>query len=118
MNIDEMQAGCEMDCIIAEKIFGWEDASWDREAHCHTGHPNKEHYRYEQVPEYSTDIAAAWEVEEEIKNKGIRMQADYITELTLTVGPGKFEMVHATPEQRCKAALKAVLYSEPPDKQP
>jgi len=33
MNIDEMQAGREMDCLIAEKIFKWEDADWNCEVH-------------------------------------------------------------------------------------
>ncbi|KGE20609.1 BC1872 family protein [Paenibacillus wynnii] len=60
----------------------------------------------------SEDISAAWEVEEKIKE----MAKDeplhigyYMTELILIVGSNGFNMIHATPEQRCKAALLAVL---------
>ncbi|KAA1180677.1 BC1872 family protein [Paenibacillus sp. B2(2019)] len=68
--------------------------------------------RYNIIPRYSTDISAAWEVEERIKEMAIDAPlyiGYYMTELQLIVGNKGFDMVHATPEQRCKAALLAVM---------
>jgi len=54
MKIEDMKAGRELDCEIDEKIFGntWThiapDMPWD------------------DIPEYSTDIAEAWQVVEKI----------------------------------------------------
>lgn len=61
---------------------------------------------------WSSDISATWIVEERIKE--LRLGAAYIAGLKkvlLTTDEyiGMFEYVHATPEQRCKAALLAVL---------
>lgn len=58
------------------------------------------------------DIAAAWEVEGKIKElsggeKGLIIR--YMTRLMNVVGEDGFDMLHATPEQRCKAALLAVM---------
>lgn len=57
----------------------------------------------------STDISAAWEVEEKVGEMPERVKANYLTELILLSGGRGFTMVHATPEQRCKAALLAVI---------
>ena len=58
------------------------------------------------------DIAVAWEVEDKIKElsggeKGLIIK--YMTRLMNVVGEDGFDMLHATPEQRCKAALLAVM---------
>lgn len=59
------------------------------------------------------DMATAWDVEEKIeelcKTTDHLIIQRYMAELWLVVGSEGFKMVHATPEQRCKAALLAVL---------
>ncbi|ASA25403.1 hypothetical protein [Paenibacillus donghaensis] len=67
---------------------------------------------------WSTDISAAWEVEERILALYLNEQPglidDYIDSLMDVIrkehgfSPA-FRLAHATPEQRCKAALMAVL---------
>jgi hypothetical protein len=59
---------------------------------------------------YSTDIAAMWEVEEMIYQKGLAEK--YITNLILITGSTGFHLVHASPADRCKAALLAVMDGE------
>ncbi|GJM84252.1 hypothetical protein HMSSN139_67480 [Paenibacillus sp. HMSSN-139] len=65
------------------------------------------------IPKYTQDISAAWEVEE-------RMNADelfwrytnHVKKLLLSKmseGVNEYDMMHAPPEIRCKAALLAVL---------
>jgi len=83
----------------------WQNATWR----------NSEEKAWLDCPRYAEDISAAWEVEEQIKQIGGLMIGYYMTELTLIVGNKGFDMVHATPEQRCKAALLAVL--DLPDKE-
>lgn len=59
----------------------------------------------------STDIAAAWEVEEEIarQNKHVAYcQALKIVLYSKDEYVGMFDCVHASPADRCKAALLAV----------
>ncbi|KKO51126.1 BC1872 family protein [Paenibacillus sp. DMB20] len=60
----------------------------------------------------SSEISAAWDVEEQIKT--LRLHVEYIQALrkvVMSTGEyvGLFDYIHATPEQRCKAALLAVL---------
>jgi hypothetical protein len=81
MNEDEimkLEAGRELDALVAEKVMGWQ---WFD----HTGYairyfrpPNRFNYGaiaegkeinyLESLPHYSTDIAAAWEVAEKLGN--------------------------------------------------
>lgn len=73
-------------------------------------------------PCYSTDMAAVWAVEEHIKERGL--VKEYIDALSDMLAPdddfvsydgiewatydGLWALIHATPQQRCTAALKAV----------
>lgn len=134
MKIEEMPAGREMDALVAEKVMGYdgqhqwiknEDGEIDIFAyevgscngpkcsicgygychHCYRESPSKT--CYDNMP-YSTDIAAAWEVEEAIKEKGLELEAAYCVEIRLLTTNWMFDMIHATPKQRCIAALKAM----------
>ncbi|OMD08383.1 BC1872 family protein [Paenibacillus odorifer] len=80
----------------------WHNAEWR----------NSEERAWLDCPRFGEDIYAAWEVEERIKEMAIDAPlyiGYYMIELQLIVGNKGFDMVHATPEQRCKAALLAVL---------
>ena len=70
-----------------------------------------------KTPRYSTDIAAAWEMEEAINRRGLG--TEYGMEImALVVTPETetgqkpftfvFDTAHAAPEMRCRAALAAV----------
>jgi len=56
------------------------------------------------------NMVAAWEVKEKIyRMDKVGLVGRYMTELLLIVDSNGFKVVHATPEQRCKAALLAVM---------
>ena len=55
----------------------------------------------------SDDIAAAWLVEERIKELGLEPEYSEAL-LNITDASEHFEMIHASPEDRCRAALMAV----------
>ncbi|MCM3294242.1 hypothetical protein M3661_29585 [Paenibacillus sp. MER 180] len=61
--------------------------------------------------EPSLYIEPAMVLEEQIKQIGGLMIGYYMTELQLICGNNGFDMVHATPEQRTKAAILAMMES-------
>lgn len=58
MDSDEMPAGRELDALVATKIMGWRTAHFDASYGEWLGVPLDDYW--EDVPRYSTDIAAAW----------------------------------------------------------
>ena len=63
---------------------------------------------------YATDISAAWQVEEKIKELGLTEQygnkiAIIVLDDNTTARQRIFDAAHASPEMRCKAALLAKL---------
>ncbi|MEK5419398.1 BC1872 family protein [Paenibacillus sp. FSL L8-0708] len=100
-----MEPGNELDIEIAVTVMGRERdkfrSGWIRLGDLST-YPKQ----------YSKDISAAWEVEERIKV--LRLHTGYVSCIKqVLVGTGEyvgmFDYIHATAEQRCKAALLAVL---------
>ena len=87
----------------------------------HTNNPNNERFYYLDVPDhngmcpdlphYSRDISAAYQMEERIKELGL--EEKYINRLIRLLGISApyldqlFILVHATPEDRCRAAVLA-----------
>lgn len=65
MNIDKMEAGRELDALIAEKVMGLERCG------CKCGLFLNEYHEPFLEPHYSTDIAAAWEVVEKLNSMGL-----------------------------------------------
>jgi len=67
------------------------------------------------LPDYSGSLDAAWQMEDEIERRGGRpLQDAYVVALrnilwpSILVIPYLWDIIHATPEQRCRAALEAV----------
>lgn len=66
-----LPAGKELDALVAEHVMGWLDIWFcPHTPHCFHGrksaHHNDTNY---QVPKYSSDIAAAWEVVEHLRRQ-------------------------------------------------
>jgi hypothetical protein len=90
MNVEEMQAGREMDMLVSEMMGG-------------------------NFRPYSTDIAAAYQMEERIAELGLI--EEYCFQLNAIANahfdrayyrqPQRWQLIHATPEDRCRAALLA-----------
>jgi hypothetical protein len=122
MNIDEMQAGREMDALIAEKVMGftvkcilgrYQIALFDVE----TG--ERAPGMFKNLPYYSTDIAAAWEVRKVIQLLGFDAVNVHITtdnpycQFIKPIYEDSIEQYIAYAETDalaiCRAALKAVM---------
>lgn len=123
----------ELDVRVAEKIFGYETriadedglfsicmlGNCDNRDYVEPGEPyiyfqEEGHQPEKRFPHYSTDIAAAYQVEEHIAVLGL--QEAYMTALWDLAGQetnyddakGRFAYKHASPLNICKAALKAM----------
>lgn len=108
--IQSLKPGYYLDALVAEKIMGWTKFGV-REDGSHNGWNAPFGYTSSTMG-YSKMISAAWEVEEKIKE--LRLHVKYcqaLKEVVISTGEyvGLFDYIHATPEQRCKSALLAVL---------
>lgn len=116
MNILEMSPSREMDALVAEKVMGWykvrlmtsgNRTDWE-------GFPPGV-YGSTRVRRYSKDISAAYEMEDKVYSVSAEMGLIYARYLIDVMNLGEnrnlstlAKLIHATPEQRCKAALMAM----------
>ena len=129
VKIDEMQAGREMDALIAEKVMGWAVFYGEYKGYellddeVAQGYPPEEEADGVpfEIPYYSTDIAAAWEVVERITEKRWKFKLrrlpgkDYMAYFqNLLRFPIECESAPSgtAPLAICRAALKVVLGSD------
>ena len=100
--------GRELDAAVAEKVFGKPSSYYD----CPHFDKNRRMLSFcscPDLPRYSRDIAAAMQVEDRIEELGL--EETYINRLIRLLGISApyldqlFILVHASPEDRCRAAL-------------
>lgn len=127
MDIDKMKAGPEMDAHIAVNVMGWTRTEIEvKPADFGGGWYTKKYLVdlngnvHPAAPYYSTDIAAAWVMEERIAELGLI--EEYCFQLNAIANlhkdrdycrhPQRWQLIHATPEDRCRAALKVTSREE------
>jgi hypothetical protein len=64
--VSELEAGRELDVLIAVKVMGWHDINGNAAT---TGGLLNDKREWKSLPDYSTDIAAAWAVVEYLKKR-------------------------------------------------
>jgi hypothetical protein len=104
---EKLPSGAELDALVAERVMGWKDVRAVSKSD-YTGKKQDRagRWRKARVPDYSTDPLLAYEVEERMKELDLLQQ--YMEELTKIVRTKGLPMDWGTPDQRCKAALKAM----------
>lgn len=153
MDVDKLEAGRELDALVAENVRGWHWVSYlgvsvllspewhlnydmqeglrfpskrehiDGQWFVNTGvHPKEWDYDcYPPFKYYSTDIAATWEMEEMIEQRGLNLRYTQAL-ISVLVSEGLapehdeelwWALIHASPYQRCRAALKAISNGHP-----
>jgi YHS domain-containing protein len=120
MNYDEMEAGREMDALVAEKVMGWyrgtqglyyfcEEHGSERWITDDPQYADRKHWRP------SEDISAAWEVVEKLTSIGafgtIYFSSNKVS-VTFITKESNIPYLHSVaptaPLAICRAALKAV----------
>ena len=102
----ESHPGPKLDAITAEKVFGWKNV------HKHDGQlvgkrqDKAGHWRRAKVPNYSGNPFHAYAIEDRMKQLG-RLDR-YQKELARITHANDIPSDWASPDQRCRAAIKAV----------
>ena len=107
-DIQAMKAGRELDALMAERVMGWYVVNGEFIELDETARPPN--YISGTVKYFcpSTDISAAVnDVEAEIERRGLRKEYGLCLLRMVAVNDLWWHLAHATPEQRCKAALMA-----------
>ena len=100
-----MEAGREMDCLIAQYIYGWGiDTS-------ESVHRNHGYYQGKKLSQYSADIAAAWEIFTHFVGMSIG-QRNGTYECYIDGFPNSLTFADSAPLAICRAALKAMGVNE------
>lgn len=119
----EAMEGRELDAAVAEKVLGLTEYEHDFQqdpgdcSRCEDAHMDMAYIRGPKKcsvpPCYSTDIAAAFEMETELERRGLKAAYTHalIEIIRPFVGKGEtdflFALTHALAIHRCKAALRA-----------
>jgi hypothetical protein len=117
-----MEAGRELDALIAEKVMGWMRVNSPHKITGASGEPSGfepiggGYATFAVVPHYSTGIAAAWLVVDAMRARGaavlLRYDMAYANEWEAGFGVAsdKFPSAHAptAPHAICRAALAAL----------
>jgi hypothetical protein len=106
LNADKLPAGHELDALTAEHVFGWEHI--ERREHQPWGKRKDKagRWRSARVPDYSTDPAYADDLEQRMNELGLLKQ--YLKELAKASRAKGLPADWAPPDQRCRAAIKAI----------
>jgi Phage ABA sandwich domain len=101
---EELIAGREFDALIAEKVMGWPG----------DGLSASPTYREQNMPHFSTDIAAAWQIIERAREFDLWFNPDQRHWGCYLAFPSGFARVDAdnpsAPLAICRAALAAVSH--------
>ena len=103
---DNTPSGPQLDILTAQKVFGWKNV------HQHDGEivgkkqDKAGRWRQAKVPSYSTDAVQAYAIDERMKHLG--QLERYQKELAKITRAASVPSEWASPEQRCRAAIKAV----------
>lgn len=110
INTDEMQAGQELDVIVAAKIMEW--VLSDRGFYYRAGHPESHNSLQNWKP--STDIAAAWLVVEKLTGPKVNLILErdwdgvYYSRFSSVGASEDFCSAYTAPLAICRAALNSV----------
>ena len=101
---DKIPPGPERDALTAQKVFGWKNVHKYHEALVGKKQDKAGRWRTAKMPSCS-DSVHAYAIDERMKQLGCSDK--YAKELSRIAKAKKIPMEWASPDQRCRAALKA-----------
>ena len=103
---DKIPPGPELDALTAQRVFGWKNVHKHDGALVGKKQDKAGRWRSANVPNYSSDPVQGYVIDERMKQLGRAEQ--YAKELSRIVTAKKIPVGWASPDQRCRAAIKAV----------
>jgi hypothetical protein len=104
--VDKIPPGPKLDALTAEKVFGWQKVHKHQGALVGRKEDKAGRWRRAKVPNYSTNPLHSYSVENRMKQLG-RIDR-YEKELSKITRSKNIPSDWASPDQRCRAAIKAV----------
>ena len=104
--IDRIPPGPKLDALTADKVFGWKNVHKHEGALVGKKQDRAGRWRLAKVPYYSTNPVHAYPIEERMKELG-RLDR-YLRELFRITHANNIPSDWASPDQRCRAAIKAM----------
>jgi hypothetical protein len=104
--VDRIPPGPQLDALTAEKVFGWKNVHKHGGALVGKKQDKAGRWRLAKVPYYSTNPVHGYSIEERIRQLG-RLDR-YQKELAKLTHAKDIPSEWASPDQRCRAAIKAV----------
>src|SRR4030095_1928376 len=102
----KIPSGPQLDALTAEKVFGWENGPKDVGMLVGKKQDKAGGWRLAKVPYYSTNPVHAYPIEERMKQLGRLDQ--FQKELSKITRSKHISSDWASPDQRCRAAIKAM----------
>jgi hypothetical protein len=103
---DKIPPGPKLDALTAEKVFGWKNVHKHESSLVGRKQDKAGRWRSAKVPNYSTNPLHSYSVENRMKQLG-RLDR-YQKELAKITRSKNIPSGWASPDQRCRAAIKAV----------
>ena len=103
---DKLPPGPELDALTAHRVFGWKNVHKHDGALVGKKQDKAGRWRSAKVPHYSTDPVNAYVIDERMKQLG--RSERYGKELSRIATAKKIPADWISPDQRCRAALRAV----------
>jgi hypothetical protein len=104
--VDKIPPGPKLDALTAEKVFGWKNVHKHEGALVGKKEDKAGRWRLAKVPYYSTNPVHAYLLEDRMKQLG-RLDR-FQKELSKITRSKNIPSDWASPDQRCRAAIKAV----------
>jgi len=102
---DKTRSGPQLDILTAQRVFGWKNVHKHGSEIIGKKQDKAGRWRRARVPSFSTNPVLAYAIDDRMKQLG---QSAYQKELAKITRAKKLPPEWATPEQRARAALKAV----------
>lgn len=105
-SVDKIPPGPQLDALTAEEVFGWQNVRKHAGSLVGKKQDKAGRWRLAKVPYFSTNPVHAYPIEERMKQLG-RLDR-YQKELSKITRAKNVPFEWAKPDQRCRAAIKAV----------
>jgi hypothetical protein len=105
-NVDKITSGPDLNALIAERVMGWRNVERQDGRYWGRKQDKAGRWRRTAVRNYCKNPTDAYLIDERIKQLGLSEK--YRKELTKITRVKKIPVEWASPDQRCRAALKTV----------
>jgi hypothetical protein len=106
LNIDKIPAGPELNALVAERVMGWKDLQRQSDRYWGRKKDKAGRWRRAAVHDYCHEPTTSYLIEERMRELGLLDK--YEQELSRMTQARKLPALWASPEQRCRAAVKTM----------